>query len=108
MGASRLVSYDGHHISKPWKVWRSGCFPEGSSEGEDDDQGEDENPTDMGGGFELDDINLSSPFLHIILSNERPVVKESKGHCSTQNRHTHRNEERASHLQPMEEEGENM
>ena len=45
--------------------------PEDSSESEDEDQGEDGNPAAKDGEFELDeDIDLSSPILRNILSDE--------------------------------------
>ena len=45
----------------------------GEDEDEDDDSNEDRGPIDKDGDFELDDdIDLSSPFLHNMVS-ERPV-----------------------------------
>ena len=48
--------------------------PEDSSESEDEDQDEDGNPATRDREFELDeDINLSSPFLRNMLSDEQPA-----------------------------------
>ena len=53
--------------------------PEDSSEDEDDDRDEGGNPADKDGAFELDDdIDLSSPFLCDMLSDER-LVPDLKG-----------------------------
>lgn len=48
--------------------------PEDPSEDEDDNPNDDKNPADEDGEFELDnDIDLSSPFLHNMLSDKQLV-----------------------------------